>query len=49
MKAVVLFLRLKEEEYQSIRWLATTNTTSREQKAYLKQKTCHIFPIFVGL
>ena len=26
---------LQEEEYQSIRWLATTNTTSREQKAYL--------------
>ena len=33
-KAVALFLRLKEE-YQSIRWLATTNTTSREQKLML--------------
>ena len=38
-KAVAIFLGLKEEEYQSIRWLATINTTSREQKDYIKQNT----------
>ena len=34
-----VFLGLKEKEYQSIQWLATTNRTIRDQKAYLKQKT----------
>ena len=38
-KVVTIFLGLKEKEYQSIRWLATTNTSNREQKAYFKQKT----------
>ena len=37
-KAVAIFFKLKGEE--CIQWLATTNTTSPEQKAYLKQKTC---------
>ena len=36
MKAEAIFLGLKEEEYQSIWWLATT---SQEQKVNLKQKT----------
>ena len=42
-KAVEIFLGLKEEEYQSIQWLATT---SREQKAYPKQKTYQIDVFF---
>ena len=32
--AVATFLALKEEEYQSIQLLDTTNSTSREKKAH---------------
>ena len=52
-KAVAIFLGLKEEEHQIIWCLATTNTLSREQKAYQcdvwnKLRGFFIFfPIFV--